>query len=1042
MNYCPYCGAAADHSTGGRSVQAADTKPEASDSAKAARIRKFTLSLPEDLIQDHATEDVQSAKPTTDPAVKPAAKPTAQSAVKPTTQPAVKPTAEPSTQPPAQPTSQAAAKPTAQPSAKPAAQDATARNAVPEVGRSTKEDTKLFTNKEMAQIQQAGTTATTATTATTDRKTDVEPRPVAEQKASPAYGQTNEGRKDTYDNKRSGYRDSYRVSESSYDNYLDSDRESGRDSDRDSGRDSDRESGVESHAENKAAQTKEQTKAQTQAQMAAFGVAVGAFFSRVGSAIVQGAKTAGSWLAVHTKDLGVKVAGGFGLAREKISQWLEDSREKRALKQEQKIEVAEAAAAKMEEENLLRIKEEAEKSRRELRERDEAEKSFISADDYIYQTGRVDEPDNLGNQWYDDSDDSYDESNYDESRYDDTSYGNSRYDDSDYGDANYRGSRYDDAADVAYDDVSDEDSEYVYRKAASTPLTSSSPKRYSSKSYSSKGYSSKGYSSKGYQGYGSYRDMAAEELDDNEGAYEETTGKETAGKKSTGKKSASKRRSKGSPVRDAFEWVVIRIRPGHIVAVLVLVLAIALYFFIQSLGSPTRDFAAALQARNYEQAALLYTDKYKGNEELQGSSQADLAAFLSELKQNAIDGATTYSATEAALDVLRNSDLYVNGYKTLIDDTTNELTLLRQADSAYLSGQQKLNNLDYAGAIEDLNQVVASYPGYRKTNDLLGQARDGYRDQVVKDVGRLQSQNNYTQAGQLIDQALRLIPDDPALKNLKATNDSKAQSSLYQSSFTTAERYFQSGDYTNVLKTIDDAIRQDSSDDSLKQLRQDYELRLAESILNTADSIFMQGDREGALAKVAEGLALLPNNQLLTAAQTRYTLEEPGTSLPAVTTDPGTGETEPQTTDSETTEPATTEPTDAVKDNLQRGNYDDAAGTAHPNSVLQTHTFTGDASAVDQLIFQNDGSGSRFTGVLALGPVDEYTQVYYQIYSSSNPGRPLRDGSLIARPGDDPGSSYKIDVDLNANNAGSFIVNVNYLQGGEIRVVLDLRFTR
>ncbi len=706
-----------------------------------------------------------------------------------------------------------------------------------------------------------------------------------------------------------------------------------------------------------------------------FLAAAAIFFRKLGAKIASGSKTAVKGTASFARHAASKTATGASVIKTKAGDSVQLFRDKRAKHKETKARLAEQAREQKERENLRLLQEEAERTRHELPRADSYSSDFIPAGEYFEQS------------------------------------------DSDLDGVPH----FDDYSEVG---AAEEEAPYFeenYQAVAEAPLASDN--RYTS--FVEEADDREAPEAYDYRGPRRVSHAASAE------AYRARYAEDEATEAGDGAlpQGRSRVRRKPSAVRDAYEWLMIRVRPIHIVLVLLAVISVFSWFFIKNLGSPTKDFAQALESRNYEQAAKLYTEDYKGKEELEESSAADLAAYLSTLKQNAIGGRTTYSATDAALSVIRNSKLYTGDYKVLVDKTAEELSVLQQADAIYQAGKEKLNDLDYPGAIGDFNRVIDLYPSYRDTADLLARARDRYRESVVRRVGTLQSQSNYKEAEGMIVEALTLIPEDPVLLNLKKNNDAKSISSLFETTASGAERYFQSGDFVSVFKVIDEALLTDPNDDSIKQLRVEYEIKCAESILNAADNIFLQGNRDSALEKVDEGLLLLPENELLTAAKTRYQNTEPG-------------EQDPETTNNDPTPSPTPPAGESVTDSLHRETYKDAAGQSHADSVEQVYTYTGNSSVVEQVIFQNAGGGTRFVGELALGPVEQYTQVYYQIYSSSNQARPLRYGSLIARAGDDPGKGYKIAVDLPANNAKSFIVNLNYLQGGEIRTVLDLRFIR
>ncbi len=471
-----------------------------------------------------------------------------------------------------------------------------------------------------------------------------------------------------------------------------------------------------------------------------------------------------------------------------------------------------------------------------------------------------------------------------------------------------------------------------------------------------------------------------------------------------------------SPITNAFEWLFVRLRPIHIVGIVgAIAIAVVVYIWSNS-GSPVRNFTRALADRNYEQAGELYSS-YEDRDEMLGLANDELETHLDQLLDNAAAGNTSYAATYSALEVINDSELYQGDAQTMLDETLTELGRLQEINIVYDNALSSQNNLDFESAIEGYNRVINSYPNYRDANARLVNSRQQYREQVLRDVNSLQSQGNYSEANSVLDRALELIPEDPVFTNMKENNMAQSDSALYQEASAEAERYFQAGNYEEMFNVIDNAIVIEPDNETLKELRAEYEFQSAEAILNTADSIFIQGDKEGAIERIDLGLELIPNSEMLQDAKERYELD---------LDEDGDGD-------------GDGDPTDEDGSSLGRNEYRDAAGNVHTDSVLVEHAYTGTTDVVETFRVNNESDGSRFAGEIAIGQVDAYTQVYYQVYSSNNLAAPLYQGSIYANA-DEAGETYRVQIDANAANAEYFVINLNYLRGSQIQVILDLEF--
>ena len=287
---------------------------------------------------------------------------------------------------------------------------------------------------------------------------------------------------------------------------------------------------------------------------------------------------------------------------------------------------------------------------------------------------------------------------------------------------------------------------------------------------------------------------------------------------------------------------------------------------------------------------------------------------------------------------------------------------------------------------------------------------------------------------------MELLPDDPILLKSKESNKSEAESSLSKEVKEQAERFFRAGKFNELFKSIDDALKASPNDESIKGLKAEFETKYAESIIKTADSIFNQDSKDAALEKIAEGLKILPDNILLQRAKNRYefNLDASDEEIEILRgkKDKDSEETEP---DKDNEEDNSEDEEQDASDGLSRGNHVDAAGNQHNNAVVLSHDFDGDTSVVDQQRFENVNGGATFKGEIAIGQIDAPTQIYYQVYASSNLSSPLYSGSLSASP-DNAGGKYSISVNVPSSGENYFIVNINYLSGKSINVVLDLGY--
>lgn len=509
-----------------------------------------------------------------------------------------------------------------------------------------------------------------------------------------------------------------------------------------------------------------------------------------------------------------------------------------------------------------------------------------------------------------------------------------------------------------------------------------------------------------------YRDHGhLEPLEDyEEWAYERG---QNASPESYGEEASSK--AEGNALVRLWNWIQVRMRPSYWVVLIVVLVLVVVLSLTLGRRNPTKDFSRALTNRDYQKAGQIYEDRYQGNAKLEAKSYEDFSKFVDTLKQNALDGKTSYAATTSALNIIKDSPLYTGKYKELLDSSLDDIQLLQEVDVLYAAAKEKQNQGNHEEAIRSFNKVLDRVPSYRDTAELLSRSRERYREEVVSQVTSLQSQRNYREALNRIDKALALLPEDPILLNLRANTENEGKSGIYNQTKTLADRAWRAGNMEEVVNIINDALKQEPEDKSLQELSQSYKLQISEEMVRLADELFMQGDKEAALEKIEEGLKLLPDSKLLKDSKNRYEAKDPNAGKePEGTSDPSDS--------SETTEESKA-PVD-VKPPAQ-------------GAIVKEFDFTGDTTVVDSVRVTNADGKAFYKGVFRLGEADKSTQIYYQVYAVNSPGHIIMKGNLYAKLDDMDRSSVEIEI---PTYGGDVAIDVNYQAGGHIKIIVEGEF--
>ena len=272
-------------------------------------------------------------------------------------------------------------------------------------------------------------------------------------------------------------------------------------------------------------------------------------------------------------------------------------------------------------------------------------------------------------------------------------------------------------------------------------------------------------------------------------------------------------------------------------------------------GDPNDDIIAALENEDFDEALLLAEDA--------GDTLQDrLSERLDVLLAGFMDESVEYSVAIMELDAIEQMGF--TGLTAKINRTRDKVNTINASRIAFNTAQAMFDRGDYIGAMDQYRLVVLDDPNFDAAEEGLSRAIAAYRGQVAAEVDSYISDGDYVDAIRVLNNALRIVEDDPELTQSLIDVTQRYVSAAVTEANALASR----GEYHDATALIDATLRTVPDDDRLIRARSDIQDRYVTSIIAESDTLVGRGEYREAIALINEALRTVPGDERLTGAQT------------------------------------------------------------------------------------------------------------------------------------------------------------------------------
>ncbi len=306
--------------------------------------------------------------------------------------------------------------------------------------------------------------------------------------------------------------------------------------------------------------------------------------------------------------------------------------------------------------------------------------------------------------------------------------------------------------------------------------------------------------------------------------------------------------------------------------ILIIVLAILitvsiLFFTFQNRTKLVNNFITAATDGNITEAISIYDESINDIGLTEAASDTLQKALTHAIAQFEA-GETEYTDALRTAQSIEQISIARSVLQTdQFEEIYERLELLGASRVAYATGQTYQEDEKYPEAIAQFSAVsVDDTFYYEDAQARIAACQTTYKELILQEANAYISNEQYSDAMHLLDDALEVLPNDTALSALRDTSYNNASENAIITALSKAEAQANEGDYAGAIKTINSSLVL-HNDDRLETALSSYQVRYT---LFTAEAYIANNDYPGAIFTLSDGLEANPESEELILAYSNY----------------------------------------------------------------------------------------------------------------------------------------------------------------------------
>ncbi|WP_417204690.1 DUF5780 domain-containing protein [Acetoanaerobium sticklandii] len=187
--------------------------------------------------------------------------------------------------------------------------------------------------------------------------------------------------------------------------------------------------------------------------------------------------------------------------------------------------------------------------------------------------------------------------------------------------------------------------------------------------------------------------------------------------------------------------------------VIIIALIITAVFII---NNPVHAFMKSINNSDYVKATSVYNEKIKGNLEKEESLEEALKEEIKIIFDNYVDKTIDYNKANDMLNGIEKTGVLLKE----INNAKTDINNLQNSRISFSTGIELENSKNYVEALIEFRKVIEKDENYELAKEKTEKIANNYKSDIIAQIDKIASDNNYEEAIKLIEQALKALPND------------------------------------------------------------------------------------------------------------------------------------------------------------------------------------------------------------------------------------------------------------------------------------------
>lgn len=240
------------------------------------------------------------------------------------------------------------------------------------------------------------------------------------------------------------------------------------------------------------------------------------------------------------------------------------------------------------------------------------------------------------------------------------------------------------------------------------------------------------------------------------------------------------------------------------------------------LNNPEKQIIQAINECDYDSAIKLYENIGSASNDLIN----ELKSCIETLKNSYREDSKTYDEVKAELYTIKSMNIESLNQEIL--NAENYLEKMNASKSAFNTAESYYNSGTYNMAIEQYRLVIEEDNNFETAQKNLQDASDKYRKEILSKVDIYKSQNDFSEARSILNNALIYLPSDSKFEESLESIDNVEVQSVIDDAYSSADK----GNWDEAKKLLEESKSIYSNNESLNNAYEDIKSKMPITLFN------------------------------------------------------------------------------------------------------------------------------------------------------------------------------------------------------------------